>query len=309
MAAEVQHTLSNLEITPPPGAWNAIAARLDTEFDADESALSDKLAEFELAPPSAAWQNIEAAIVHDPAQVEAAPAIIITRPFRRWAAAAAAVVVLALGSWYIMNRDTPPANTFTVVPVPSGNKNNTAPRNNDAPANKEPAAVAESTRPLPRRPVAIVAAAQKLPVQPDSTNNLPDLHPELLANLQPTGMQNVQSFSSHASPNVAAPPIRDANGDIILDKDLIFASDNNYIVVTGPNGEQTRISSKFLPLISSLNDKSESLDYFQFFLNEDNIWKLRFNEWRDKMIRQASLIPTATNLLDIIQLKEILQEN
>jgi hypothetical protein len=309
MSAEVQHTLINLEITPPPGAWDTIAARLDTEFDADETALSDKLTEFELAPPSAAWQNIEAAIVNNPEEVESAPAIYINRSFRRWAAAAAAIVVLALGGWYMVNRDTTTTNSFTVVPVPSGNENNTAPRNNDALTNSEPAAVVESTRPLPRRPVTIVAAAQKLPVQVDSSNNLPELHPDLLANLQPTGTQNVESFSSHASPNVAAPLIRDANGDIILDKDLIFASDNNYIVVTGPNGEQTRISSKFLPLISSLNDKSESLDYFQFFLNENNIWKLRFNEWRDKMIRQASLIPTATNLLDIIQLKEILMEN
>lgn len=309
MAAEVQHTLSNLEITPPPGAWDTIAIRLDTEFDADESALSDKLTGFEMAPPSAAWQNIEAAIVNDPAEIETAPVISIRRPFRRWAAAAAAVVVLALGGWYMLNRETTPTNTLTVVPVPSAKDNNTVPPNVEVRTNSEPAAVAESTRPLPRRPVTIVAAAQKLPVQVDSTNNLPDLNPELMANLQPTGMQNVQSFSSHASPNVAAPPIRDANGDIILDKDLIFASDNNYIVVTGPNGEQTRISSKFLPLISSLNDKSESLDYFQFFLNENNIWKLRFNEWRDKMIRQASLIPTATNLLDIIQLKEILQDN
>ena len=106
-----------------------------------------------------------------------------------------------------------------------------------------------------------------------------------------------------------APPIRDANGNIILDTELIFAPDNNYIVVTGPNGEQTRISSKFLPLLSSMNGNIESMDYFQFFLNENNIWKLRFNEWRDRMLRQATIIPTATNLLDIIQLKEFLQEN
>ena len=156
MAAEVQHTLLNLEITPPPGAWNTIAARLDTEFDADETALSGKLTEFEMAPPPAAWQNIEAAIVNDPKQVEAAPAIIINRSFRRWAAAAAAVVVLALGGWYMMNRETTPADAFTVVPIPSGNEKNTAPGTSDAVTSNEPAA-AESTRPLPRKPVIIAA--------------------------------------------------------------------------------------------------------------------------------------------------------
>lgn len=308
MAPEVQHTLLNLEVAPPPGAWNTIAARLDAEFDADEIKLSDKLSGFELAPASAAWQNIEAAIVHDPELAERMPAIIIKRPFRRWAAAAAAIVVLALGGWYMMNREITPADTLSVVPIPATNDNKTVPPTNEPAANSEPA-VAESTRPLPRRPVTLVAAAERSNTKTDSNNNLPDLAPELLANLQPAGLQNVQSFSSHASPNVEAPPIRDANGNIILDKDLIFASDNNYIVVTGPNGEQTRISSKFLPLISSLNGNSESLDYFQFFLNENNIWKLRFNEWRDKMIKQASFIPTATNLLDIIELKDILSEN
>ena len=124
MAAEVQHTLLNLEITPPPGAWNTIAARLDTEFDADETALSGKLTEFEMAPPPAAWQNIEAAIVNDPKQVEAAPAIIINRSFRRWAAAAASYSTAA---WSICEGRRTAAPALSAGPRPRARSVRAAP--------------------------------------------------------------------------------------------------------------------------------------------------------------------------------------
>lgn len=195
---------------------------------------------------------------------------------------------------------------MTLVPeTKPDDKTVTPPASNNLP--EASVATDQAARPLPRRNVTLVA--QKTIPKEDSTNNLPELAPELLANLPPAGLKDVQSFSSKAAPNVEAPAIRDANGNIILDKELILASDNNYITVTGPNGEQTRMSSKFLPLLGSMNSNLESLDYFQFWLNDNNIWKLRFNEWRDRMMKQPNFIPTATNLLDILELKEFLQEN
>jgi hypothetical protein len=311
MTADLRHTLTNLEVTPPTGAWNAIAARLDTEFDAAEIKLSEKIADLELAPPAAAWANIEAGLEEEAATETVTPAKIIRRPFRAWAAAAAAIVVIALGGWYFLNNTTTIENAVTQVPEAKTAEPKTAP---DAPAvipQTAPVTVQADDRPLPKRAATLIAGANKVKVSQASFRYEPTEEVDLPIpdDLRHAGLQNISSVNAAYSPNVEAPPIRDANGDIILDKDLIFASDNNYIVVTGPNGEQTRISSKFIHLLGSLNGNLETLDYFQFFLNENNIWKLRFNEWRDRVLRQANFIPTATNLLDLMELKEILKEN
>ena len=311
MAAELRHTLLNLEVTPPTVAWDVIASRLGTEFDAEEIQLAQKIDVFEIAPPADAWENIAGSIADDPEEVEATPVIKMRKPFRRWAAAAAAIVVLSLGGWYILDNYSVPDAQATLVPEAKANETPGAPEQQQQPAPKDELVNTEPDRPQPRRKAPIVAAAKAMDVSAASyTNNLPEVKPYIPAgDLPHAGLQHIHSVSTTESPSVEAPPIRDASGNIILDKDLIFAPDNNYIIVTGPNGEQTRISSKFLPLLSSLNANTEGLDYFHFFLNENNIWKLRFDQWRDKMLKQASFIPTATNLLDLLELKEILQEN
>jgi hypothetical protein len=122
------------------------------------------------------------------------------------------------------------------------------------------------------------------------------------------GIDDVQAIplTNTDEPSVEAPLIRDANGKLILDKKLITSPDNCYINVTGPNGDQTRISSKFLHIISSLNDDDAPEDYFDFMLQENSLWKLRFKEWKNKFLNQE-IIPTATNF-DILELKDILQD-
>jgi hypothetical protein len=203
-----------------------------------------------------------------------------------------------------------PANQISVVPKPDAEPKTALPQTQDAPPRQDDVVTVEG-RPLPRRPVRTTAREEKVAVSPASfSNNLPEVNPELLAaDLPHAGLQKIHPVITKEEPNVEAKPIRDDQGNIVLDKELIFTPDNNYIVVTGPNGEQTRISPKFLPMISSLNGSMEGLDYFTFFLNENNIWKLRFDQWRNKMMNNASFIPTATNLLDLLELKEILQEN
>lgn len=126
---------------------------------------------------------------------------------------------------------------------------------------------------------------------------------------RPAEPEAIQAMDIIPDPNVEAPPIRDADGNIILDTHLIMGNDGQYIIVTSPNGQQTRISSKFLPLLTSLHDRPESADHFPYLFNEDNMWKQRIHEWKDKMMKQASFIPAATNFLDLLELKEILMEN
>ncbi len=311
MAAELRHTLTNLEVTPPTGAWDAIASRLDTEFDAEETILSQKIEAFEIAPPIGAWENIAGNIEEEKEAVTTAPVVRIKRPFRRWAVAAAAIIIVAAGGWYILDNYATIDEDITVVPKTNTNKATVIPSPQPPIAPDTDAATAQVDRPLPRRTTPVIVAAKNVTIPNEGlTNNLPEVNPELLAgDLPHAGPQHIHSIRNLQTPSVEAPPIRDRNGNIILDKELIFAPDNNYIIVTGPNGEQTRISSKFLPLLTSMNGSTEGLDYFHFILSENNIWKLRFDQWREKMMKQASFIPTATNLLDMLELKEILQEN
>lgn len=314
MAAEIRHTLINLEITPPPGAWDTIASRLDAEFDPEETAVAQKLDDYTVVPPITAWEKIGAALEEAPVEefpvaVASPPAKLVSIPFRKWAMAAAVISILALGAWYFLSNNPNPKNNFTQVDEPATNKKLAQPENNAA-AVPNVAVTDSDDRPRPRRSFPPLTPLKKLAEQYALNVVSSDLNPDMASDDIPhADPPRMQAMHAVAQPNVAAPPIRDASGEIILDKQLIYASpDHNYIVVTGPNGEQTRISSKFLPLLNSLNGNTESNNYFHFFLNENNIWKLRFNEWRDKMLRQASFIPTAT-FLDMLELKDILQEN
>ena len=90
-----------------------------------------------------------------------------------------------------------------------------------------------------------------------------------------------------------------------MDESLVTAPDENYIIVTSPNGEQTKISRKFLKMLSVMNTGP-----YNNLMNAENFqWKLRFEEWRSKLLQQATYIPTANNFLDIMDLKELLEEN
>jgi hypothetical protein len=69
-------------------------------------------------------------------------------------------------------------------------------------------------------------------------------------------------------------------------------------VVTAPNGEHVRISSKFSDAVTSLIG-GDNVDYF---------WKSRFDSWKSKLMTNPSFIPSAGNFLDIAELKDLLKE-
>ena len=305
MASNVQQFLNNLEITPPPGAWHTIAARLETEFDVSATAVAEKLQDAAIMPPVAAWEAIAAAL---PEAAVDQPKVV-RLPYRRVRMLAAAVVIglVGLTAWYFMNYTDTPAGAAAVQQQQATTPaidNKTAPDNSASsitPAIEQLQEQLAQETPVPATRYASQSAPQqrtyfKYDDQPMATNaGMP-------------GEEGIQ-FTSSTMPSVEAPLIRDANGQIILDKRLITSADKNYITITGPNGEQTRISAKFLDIISSLNADAEPSDYFDFMMHENNLWKARFHEWRSKLMNQASFVPTATNFLDILELKELLQEN
>ncbi len=304
MPANVQHILLNLEAAPPPGVWDTISARLDTEFDAGEIKIAERLYDWETLPPSAAWDHIALALQLTPAPQEA-PAKVIRLPFRKVAIAAAVLAIVGFLTWNFLN--SAPDNIIvqrTLVPTPDNNN-----ADNDVRVQPSLPAIDASIRGRRRATINVarrVNAAETLHAD-YVRNTMPEADP--MDDIRHAEIDGLRAQVTTLRNGIEAPLIKDANGNVIMDKSLIISRDNNYIIITCPNGEQTRISAKFLPVLTDLNATTDLAEYFDAVIRENNIWKSRFSQWRAKLMQQASFAPTANNFLDIMALKDLIEEN
>jgi len=347
MATNIKHTLYNLEVTPPPGVWPDIAARLGSEYDEAETPVAQKMFELSVTPPPAVWNDIAAQLntelkadeasvgkrmydllVMPPASVWKKIAAqlpqqhtkkegkLITLHSRKAIAAAAAMVILTVGAWYFLDKSNSIDHTTvagqSTTSIPAGNHSTTHTRTPaaDTEIGERPAEIDQ----LNSKPLAALSGAEADLIN-NRYANRHGARRTALFDYQPIATSYAGVDEDHAieftdgnQPNVEAPLIRDANGQVILDKKLV-APDECYITVTSPNGEQTRISSKFLHIISTINQEAEPQDYFDFMMQENSLWKIRFSEWKEKFLNQASLVPTPTSFTDILELKDLLMEN
>lgn len=283
----------HFDMPPPTEAWEKIADQLDEEFRADDITLSQKMNDFEIVPPTFILDNVLTEV--NTQQPSPQPAKVITLPRRQIAIAAVAIGLIALATIYFLNPEfsSKQANsTSDILPVVPGerstspsteNKNN----NNGSIAGSD----AEAGSLNPGADKKLVQSAS------NSSRNTRGAKYAMMNRILPAN-----AISPIA---VTAPPIYDKNGNMIMDESLVSAPDENYIIVTSPSGEQTKISRKFLKMLCMMNG---SIDY-NYMSYENYQWKLRFEEWRSKLLQEASYIPTANNFLDIMDLKELLQEN
>lgn len=341
MATNIKHTLNDLEITPPPDVWPDIAARLNAEFDAAETPVAKKMYDLSVTPPPGIWSGIEAQLssvgkkmfdlsVAPPATVWKKIAAhlfqqqpvkkegrLISLHSRKAIAAAAAVVILTVGAWYFLDKPDPADNsTVATQSTTSSNAGNrsTAPTRTQAADTEIGERPVERVERLDQKPLAAISDAEVNLINNRYANRHGarrtvwyDYQP-IATSYAGVDEDHAIEFTDENQPNVEAPLIRDANGQVILDKKLI-SPDDCYITVTSPNGEQTRISSKFLHIISTINQDVEPQDYFDFMMQENSLWKIRFSEWKEKFLNQASLVPTPTSFTDILELKDLLMEN
>ena len=294
MTGNWQNRIIQFEAPPPNEVWEKIAETLDDEFNAGDMMLSRKLNEYEISPPSFILDNVLAEI--NPAKATQQPAKIFALPRRRVAVAAIMIGIVALATLYVLNpgssskTTTSTADILPVIPVPgSSAPSSEKGKDYDGPVANPGTGANPSNQVSDRRPVQSAGAF--------SRNTGGGVKNALVNRILP---------ATEISPiSVTAPPIYDDNGNIIMDVNLVSAPDENYIIVTSPNGEQTKISRKFLKMLCMMNG---GIDYN--YMNAENYqWKMRFEEWRSKLLQQASYIPTANNFLDIVDLKELLQEN
>lgn len=296
MPRTVQHILANLEVTPPAGLWQQLAGRLDTEYDPLESVIAQKIEQWEAAPPPASWAFISEALNEAPAAKKPARLIPLP-PFRKMAVAALVLGILVTASWFLLN-----SGSSSIAPVSTGAI--PAPLPPTAAATPPPTPIAAAPdMPLPQKQQRSAPRRQNSPAI-ESNNELAAAYAaEIFNDLRATDTRaTTTTIDSQPTPpvSVSARPFRDASGRLILDRGLLTSPGNNYVVVTSPNGEQTRISSKFLPMLTALNGSSDN--------SYGDSWKKRFGEWRDKLLQQATFAPSAVNFLDIMELKEMIEE-
>jgi len=313
MSSNVQQKLLNLEFTPPPGAWHAIADRLQEDFDASETALSQKLQDTAFTPPAAVWEAIAANLPGETTITQ--PAKVVRMPYRRVRAVAAAAVIglIGLAGWYFLNNPSVTNTTDTGIVQQEQNLMPPAVEILEPESNNLPPVTAPPVEEQPREQLAqrSEAPASRYNNRYNNRSNVRQVnyYPQQYDFQSDANYMMIIPEASPVPltgeklPEVEAPLIRDANGQIILDKTLITSPDNQYITITSPNGEQTRISAKFLDIISTLNADTDPQDYFNFMMYENYQWKIRFSEWRNKLMNQSA------DMLDILELKEILQEN
>lgn len=312
MASNLQHILANLEMAPPQGSWDQLSARLDAEYDLPEITLAQKLDTAALQPPASAWAAIASAIPAETEQQqqiqpafteEAKPAKVLPFSLKKIAVAAAVLGIIALGSWYLLRTDNtslPPVQQS--VATQKENDQQTGQSSPTQPAVAPPVMAQKE----PDHAVRSFRTADKTEAPDNAANAINSV--DIAANetpveeITPANPVTVLATNAVAPATIADRPYRDARGKVVMDMNLL----NNpgtpqYVTVTAPNGEQTRINKKFLPVLTFLNTGADNGQF-------NNSLKQRFQKWRNQLIQQASFVPSATNFLDIMELKELLQD-
>lgn len=303
MSANIKNILHDHEAPPPPGAWESISARLDAEFAAQDARIADKLYHWESAPPAAAWQSIAIALqVNETAP--STPAKVISLPVKKLAIAAAILAVVGFATWRFLSIQggepmVGPSQEASILPAIT----------DDPDRNVQPSLpiIDAAIGGRPKRRIDIAKRVNGAgSIRPNYGNHtVPE---EITSNIRYAAMDDLRAEATTIRRGVKAPLIKDGNGNIILDKSLIVSQDKNYIIITGPNGEQTRLSAKFLPVLTDLNTPMDPAEFLDAIFRENTLWKGRFLQWRYKLMQEASFTPTATNFLDIMALKDLIEE-
>lgn len=306
MSVNIQHKILQYEMPPPAGTWENIASRLDEEFDVADTKFSEKLFDAGLEPPTLVWQNIVAEL-DQPVQEEKQPARVVSIfTWRKMAAAAVIIGLVIAGAWFFRHSDSIPEMATTKTNPPSGIPDVDIASAGIAASDDISSAIAQI---IPRkvrvrdqsavRHTAFIAR----PVKNEDDN--------YQAEARTVHVQPVQLADATTDAVVAAPLLRDANGNIIMDMSLLTSSSSgNYITVTGPNGEQTRISTKFANFLAYLNNSSSSdkEEYLDYLIRNSGAWKKRFDEWRNKILQYANFSPSGSTFFDILELKELIKD-
>ena len=311
MASDLTYKLSQLQVSPPPAVWKQLRTRLDDEYNANDVRIAIKLDEAAIIPPFSVWDNIRSELTQTSVS---RPGRVIALPYRKLAAAAAIIGVVGFAAWYLLmsggnNSPKSPAVTAAVSTTLVPQKNNPPVPKAEKPHDRQAPAVTTTSTGTPS------AASQKssLPVntqisRPVPINRNPSSRQLASSKPEPTPAYAISPVSADHAFHIDAPPIRDEQGNIVMNVQLVkSAADDRYIIVTSPNGQQTRISEKFLNILQYLHTQDE--DYIGPDIYQRHFWKERIHEWKNKLIHSAGFFPSNNNFLGIMDLRDMIQQD
>ena len=259
----------NVEIPPPATAWENIAVELNKLPDNN---FIRKISQASVDPPAEMWNRV-VSVLDD----RKSSRLLFLRSswVKGVAAALAAGLIVFL---YRSGQDTTGSVVKKEVPVTKDTRHQDplAKQKMDTNAFEPASSLAQNDQQFNQK--------KKIGVVPGKrADHLRYASIETAENVLPT--DNNGASGSHVNNNVPS-----SAGNFIPAPD--------YFVVTAPNGQQVKISSKFSDAVNSLFAGD----------NSDNSWKTRFDTWKSKLISSPSFIPTAGNFLDIVELKDLLKE-
>ena len=284
------------EVPPPKHVWERIARDLDNEY----FHFKEKLFHAEEMPPPQAWNNIQLAL--DGETNKKAP--VFTLPFIfKMSAAAAVITILFFTTNYFLNTNDTVTNT-------TAQKSTQSPQQ-EITETKDEHIASPIIQPKQKEKLYIASNAgmrtgrrqennQQLNVYSDG-GSIPVPALELITEHQSAITDKydlAKSFNRR---------VKNLNGEIKEDISLLDLP-NSYFLMTGPDGQSIRVSSKFRNTIQYLNSQGGNEELLDVILRESRYWKNIFREWKDK-VGNSAFIPSANNFMDITELMQLLYHN
>lgn len=277
MSNPIQHKMYELEVSPPPGVWNKIAAELDeTILPADTAS---QLYSIEMAPPANAWLHISTTL--DAEKEAALPEIRKRSPLLRYAAAAAILVLLAWGALQFFNASKTPSETARIDTAHT--QNQTTPNQSNAPSQNTDQIASGSTIPPATSQDAIDDAALEASKKVYAKVDLP----------------NTSRLKSAAGFYFSAPESNVGTrgfsiGNIIPEETNLA---DRYIMLMTPDGNIIRVSKKLSDLVCCVSGEEQ-----------DENCTDQVKKWKEKMAN-AAIGHSSSNILDILNLVNALQND
>ncbi|MBX3239054.1 MAG: hypothetical protein KIT80_09755 [Chitinophagaceae bacterium] len=279
----------NHEVTPPSNVWDKIIKDLDS---GDFVVFKQKLFHSEETPPVEAWRNIKTML----SEPKVIPLGKKNNMLVKMLAAAACIGIMFFSvNYFFMKDDSIEPATAKTQPSEKAEKA-------DSLQEDTPAEAADN--PQPEYTVAAIqtgSSSQRAIATGSSFYEYENFDNTLSAvTLKQEGFSDRMDMAGGLNKK-----IRNLKGEIREDVSLLDLP-NSYFMMTGPNGQSLRVSSKFRNTIQYLNSEGRE-EMLDVILRESQYWKSIFRDWKTR-VGNSSFVPSVDNFMDIAELMELIQE-
>lgn len=279
MRDPLSHKLNQWEASPPPGAWENISREM-SEWNA-EKRLAQKLNNWDATPPAANWSAIAEQLSKKTTQPSFkrgdVPVRTLSPYLSRYGAAAAVIGIIAWVLWSSPFKDasematsTIPLTTEQAVGSPSGT---VPPIQSTEPAVEEFAEVTNSNK----QSNYSVGVKNRDPREPAYA-------------LVKRNRIAIETIGSNWQKELVSQFLNPAIKQLPVQQ-----TDSRYIRISSQNGNPVRLSAKYAPIYHQLTYAENGNSRYSIHAIEQQLLK-------------SPYIPDPGNLFDILQLKELLEE-